>query len=414
MKPPVVRSSRLEQFRRRARGQSPHVVADEWEKLTSESLPLVEPIAGNGESLRVTFVWRPRRRLTSPSLYCPVANPLAGESELVSLPGTGVWYRSLVLPRATRTIYAFSARPTPQADETEDWVAYFRSIGADPYNPTRLTMFKDPDDPKDVGVDVSEIALPGAPPQPWTQIPEPSRWKVVSERFASERLGGARRIWVFTPPDFTPHSVQYNLLLGLDGLAYQSVVPTPKIVEYLRAAGRLGPSVVVLVESGAGSRERDLAHNPEFAQFLAEELVPWLQQRYHLSLRAVQTVLFGSSLGGLAAAFAAYRYPEVFGNVLAQSGAFFWTAPSDRGATSMMSEFASAARKPIKFYLDAGTFEKVVYPGMQMSLLAGVRHLRDVLVAKGYAVKYAEFEGGHDYSCWAGTLADGLLYLLGR
>ena len=414
MKPPVVRSPRLEQFRRRARGQSPHLVTEEWARLASEPLPLVEPIPGDEQSLRVTFVWRPRRRLTAPSLYCPVANPLAGETELESLPGTGVWYRSLVLPRATRAIYAFSARPTPQADETEDWVAYFRSIGADPHNPTRLTMFKDPDDPNDVGVDVSEIALPGAPPQPWTQIREPSRWKVASERFASERLGGARRVWVFTPPDFTPHSVQYNLLLGLDGLAYQSIVPTPKIVEYLRAAGRLGPSVVVLVESGAGARERDLAHNPEFAQFLAEELIPRLQQRYHLSLRALQTVLFGSSLGGLAAAFAAYRYPEVFGNVLAQSGAFLWSTPSDRGATTLMSEFASAARKPIKFYQDAGTFEKVVYPGMQMSLLAGVRHLRDVLVAKGYAVKYAEFEGGHDYSCWAGTLADGLLYLLGR
>ena len=36
-----------------------------------------------------------------------------------------------------------------------------------------------------------------------------------------------------------------------------------------------------------------------------------------------------------------------------------------------------------------------------------------MLRAKGYEVRFKEFEGGHDYLSWRGTLTDGLIALLG-
>lgn len=79
-----------------------------------------------------------------------------------------------------------------------------------------------------------------------------------------------------------------------------------------------------------------------------------------------------------------------------------------------MEQFARSPRLPLRFYLEAGTHETMVVGGGPVSLLGSVRHMRDVLVAKGYPVTYAEFEGGHDYACWRATLADGLIHLAGR
>jgi len=41
------------------------------------------------------------------------------------------------------------------------------------------------------------------------------------------------------------------------------------------------------------------------------------------------------------------------------------------------------------------------------------RFFRDVLTARGYAVVYREFGGGHEYVSWRDGLARGLIALLG-
>jgi enterochelin esterase-like enzyme len=412
--PPRIDSPRLAAFWKHSSGSPEPRFRRAWTAFASHGLPLVEPIAGDRQRLRVTFAWRPDARLSSASVYTPVANPFTGETQLRQLGERGLWYRSVNLPRRTRALYAFSPRAAPDPTEGGDWSPYFRSLVADPHNPTRLVMAPDPEDPQDVAEAVSVVALPDAPAQPWNRVRTPLRWVVDQARLRSHHVGGSRSIWVLTPPTFDPKRREYNLVVALDGLAYQSIVPAPRIVEYLVKKGKIGPSVLVLVGNAVAARDAELLHNPGFVQFLATELVPRLRRRYRLSVPAPRTVITGSSLGGLTAAYAALAYPKVFGNVLAQSGAFSWSKSGGTlGSPTLMDEYARAPLRSTKFYLDAGTLETTVFPGTHASILAGVRHLRDVLVAKGYDVKYAEFEGGHDYSCWSGTLADGLQHLLG-
>jgi enterochelin esterase-like enzyme len=407
--PTKIESARLRAFARKCARARPTVVDREWALLSEGGLPLVELVLDAPKSSLVTFVWRPKRRVGSPSLFSPVVDLLHGDPSLKPVGRTGVWYRSLLLPRRTRAHYAFSPHPFPGMDaDGSAWGRYFSGLTPDPQNPTQLK----------IPMAVSVVSLPDAPSQPWSTKRGPMKWKAILHRLSSRDLGLSHPIWVYLPPGWKGSGKGHDLIIVFDGEAYRSAVPAPIIIENLVESGRIAPTVLVLIGNARGARERELTYNPKFIRFLTHELLPWLRRTHHIAVDRTRTLLAGSSLGGLTAAYAALRNPELFGNVLAQSGAFQalqWDRPRPDLSVdaSLMEEFARAPLQPIRFYLDIGTFEGIPFPGMQMSPLASVRYFRDVLRAKGYPVTYAEFEGGHDYACWNGTFADGVLAIFG-
>jgi enterochelin esterase family protein len=262
--------------------------------------------------------------------------------------------------------------------------------------------------------------MPDAPPQPWVaRRPGVPEGQVRKHQFKSATLGNEREIAVYLPSHYSPRAEPYPLLVLFDEDAYLSLVPTPTILDNLISEARIPPVMALLIGNAPGARDRELPCNPEFSRALVAELLPWAHRLYNFTSDPHNTVVAGSSAGGLAAACSGLWHPEAFGNVLAQSGAFHRTPPSGSDTTDSSSEpnwaarqFISSPRKPLRFYLDAGSAEFNATGGAD-SILFCTRTLRDVLRAKGYEVHFQEFEGGHDYLSWRGTLADGLIALLG-
>jgi enterochelin esterase-like enzyme len=240
--------------------------------------------------------------------------------------------------------------------------------------------------------------------------------KLHEHNLASAILKEKRSFAVYTPPGYDPGGVPCDLLILFDGPAYKSEIPAPIIVDNLLAEKRIRPLVMVLVNHR--DRLKELACSELFAAFVADELVPWVRTNYHVSAQPADTIVGGFSVGGLMAAYCGLRHANVFGNVLSQSGSF-WFFPgalSSKGPPTAYEEtgwltdkFVAAPTQPVRFYLEVGRFEA----SFAASQLSENRRFRDVLKAKGYDVTYAEFNGGHDVLSWRGTFAQGLLALVG-
>jgi enterochelin esterase family protein len=144
-------------------------------------------------------------------------------------------------------------------------------------------------------------------------------------------------------------------------------------------------------------------------------MVPWIHKKWHISIDPADTIVCSYSRGGLGAAYVAWKHPEVFGNVLAQSGAF-WRG-NEGGideAEWLTKEIKNSPRQNLRFYVEVGSQETGTTPAGPIFIEAN-RRLSQALKTKGYDVRYVEVSGGrHDPINWRFQLAEGVIFLAGK
>jgi enterochelin esterase family protein len=331
---------------------------------------------------------------------------------------TDLWYKTFRLQKGARFIYQFAANlPDPK-----EWRGITRFEGAlrnDPLNPLQFAERYNEFNPYE-GNSFSAVELPSAEPQVWTVVqPKVPTGRVQRDKFISKLLGNERPIWIYTPHGYSADKKPYGLLVLSDGGLYVNTAHVATTLDNLIAAGVIPPLVAVMVDNP--NRWRELSCNSAYADFLAEEIVPWARANYHATDRPEQTIIGGTSLGGLQAAFVGLKHPEVFGNVLSQSGAFDWKPDGEKEWEWLNRQFAASPRLPLRFSFEAGLLEGTWWwrslpqrdPLPQPPLLMVNRNLRDTLTSKGYPVHYTEFNGNHGLLNWRGTLASHLIALVG-
>jgi len=404
-----------------------------WKEIATQGTPLVEPFGTDGKYQLVTFLWRSlheTRNILVVGSFLGVGGPT--DYAMHQIGNSDTWYLTLKLPSGGRFTYQLS--PNDPLTFTGPRAAQRAATRqADPFNPHRADC---PPNTSKFRCD-SVAELPGAPPQPWLVAKAGTPEGRVEKQVIKSTIQKIDRPFsVYTPANYKADGPPNALLVLFDGEDLPDDPYPLTTLNNLIAAGKIPPTVAVFVDNVPRRRLVDLVASPEFADFLANELVRWVRAHYNVTKDPEKTVLTGYSAGGLASAYVALRHSEVFGNVLSQSGAFWWSfehnggvcgsrcpntagtgGENSRDATTegnfLVKEYLASPKLPLRFYLAAGTFE-FDRQGGGGEILEGTRHLRDVLLAKGYEVRYQQFVGGHDGLSWRGVLADGLIALLGN
>ncbi len=408
-------SPRLQALKREIEAGNRAALESFWQEMAKQTTPLIEPVTDDTHYRLVTFVWRAKEETRHVVIFGGAGGFDVSKNHLARLLDTDLWFRTYKIRSDARFTYSLSPNDSlvPFRDlkpgDMKAMVQRVSTFKPDPFNPHKMSQ----------GLLTSSLAeLPDAPPQPYTiKRADAPVGKVEEKKIKSAILNNERKAWVYTPPSYQTSGKPYGLLVIFDGMAYIALVPTPIILDNLIAEAKIPPLVAVIIDNPTQtSRNVELPCHAPFADFLAKELVPWMRQNYHVTADPKQTVVAGSSYGGLASMWAGFRHSKVFGNVLSQSGSYWWR-PEDNPEGEhewLTRQVGASPRLPLKIYMDVGLMEIGPTPGDGPTMVVTNRHLRDILRIKGYAVQYAEFNGGHEYLNWRGTLSDGLIYLLGQ
>jgi enterochelin esterase-like enzyme len=234
--------------------------------------------------------------------------------------------------------------------------------------------------------------------------------KYTAHRFQSTALLNERDIFVHLPASGRCST----LLVFLDSELYRDRVEAPQVVESLVDGGVIEePAVVFVSYCTRDARWIECECHKPFAEFIVDELLPWLMQEFPLLERASNRALIGLSYTGLAASWVGLERPLAFQKIVSQSGSYWW----NDCWICRQYKWKLGSSLP-SFYLDVGTRETDENVRHKedlvqvVSQIAGVREFRDALERAGAAVKYHEFDGGHDSVFWRKMLPIALTWTM--
>lgn len=181
------------------------------------------------------------------------------------------------------------------------------------------------------------------------------------------------------------------------------------------ALRRANPPVLIAVDHGHHARIDELAPfrvghrgggGDALVRWIAETLAPIARDRFELTSDPAHTFIGGSSLGGLAALYAHYRHPAVFGGALCMSPSFWF-------GRAQLTEFIASQPVPwsSRVYLDVGAHET------RPTMIAATTAMAQSLAARGYAPANLRFvldpRGRHHEASWRRRLPGALRFLFG-
>jgi enterochelin esterase family protein len=311
-------------------------------------------------------------------------NPSAGPA--TNYAGTNLWIREGTLPTDARTDYKVVVN-------NSSWIL-------DPANPLQMWS--------GIGTANNELRMPDYSfPQETVHNPETPSGSLTSNiTVNSTNLGYSVNYRVYTPHNYNASQLRdLPVVYVTDGHEYLAdyLGSMVNVLDNLIAAGELQPTIAVFIDPrqpgnpGNNRRISEYGMNPNFANFVANELVPAIDAAYRSDDTAEARTILGTSMGGLNAAYFGAVKGDVFQNIAPQS-------PAYNQNSSIYSLYQNNDLQFLDIFQTNGTL------GGDGN---GANTMANIWTSRGYDFDRVIANEGHSWGQWRGQLDDILTALIG-
>jgi len=333
----------------------------------------------------VTFVYR--GTADEVNLRCWISG-LDTAQPFQALAGTDLWAVTIELPKGSRIEYKFEVNHNGSRhlilDPLNDVVAH------DPFGANSVCQGFGYERPV------------------WTlHNPEARIGRIETVQLQSKVFNATRDVQVYMPARFRRNR-RYPLLIVHDGADYLQFADLKIVLDNLITRLEIPAMIVAMIQSP--DRLREYAGDDRHAAFLGEELLPFMAAAYPLIDEPAARAIMGASFGGVAALHAAWRYPELYGRLLLQSGSYAFSdigrhqrGPVFDPVARFMNEFRERPGVPAeRIYMSCGIYESLIYEN---------RSLLPRLQEQGIDVRFEEVRDAHNWENWRDRLRNGLSWI---
>lgn len=249
---------------------------------------------------------------------------------------------------------------------------------------------------------------------------------IIDTAFFIPQLNRQRRIWIYLPEGYSTTKKHYPVLYMNDGQnifdAYTSGFGEWGVDECLDSMIKKGAPACIVIGIDNGGATRMNEYNPyefvlkrelpdsdqvflpegkEYINFITETLKPFVDKKYRTLTDKNNTLIAGSSMGGLISYYAMLQKPDVFG----KAGIFspsFWTAPAIKTLTDSLAKNTGGK---FFFYIGGKEGEDVV---------KDMEEVQELLGEKSSAMIYSVIdpEAEHNEKAWRQWFAEFYVWMM--
>lgn len=218
-----------------------------------------------------------------------------------------------------------------------------------------------------------------------------ARGTVQKIALTSEIMQHERTVHVYLPAGYDA-TEKYPVAFFHDGSVYIDWARIPSILDNLIGHNRILPLIAVFDDPKV--RGKEYRNDPDYRNYLAKELVPYIDKNYATIPESSQRSIFGGSRGGLSTLYVCHSL-----DLFKKCGAFS-PAIHPKSIPDFVAELDGFDFKPTNVFITGSTYDFIWYPD--------AKGLKEYFSDNPATFSYKEIPEGHNIPAWR-TLLDDML-----